>query len=162
MSTFSKLGFLSLVPLLMLSSLVTAASAEINWNAPESYSDIRASGKGTSSGFQRQLFSQLERHIASLAKALPEDQVLTLDVTDVRLAGNLRPARGTEMVRVIQSNNYPAKMSFSYKLTDKAGTSLMQGEETITSSTADVRTGQNESWGVEKNMLTSWFNKTFK
>lgn len=162
MNIIIKPSFLALLPLLLLSGIVIAATTEVNWINPESYSDIRSSGSGTNKGFQRQFFSQMERHIASLASSLPEDHALALEVSDVRLAGHLRSVRGTEMVRVIRNNNYPAKITFSYNLTDKAGTSIKKGDETITSSTADVRMGQNESWGVEKRMLTHWFNKTFK
>lgn len=145
-----------------LSGIATAADVEVNWNDPGSYSDIRQASSDTKNSFNRRVSSQLEGHIAKLAKALPEDQRLIIDFTNVALAGNVDAVRGTDSVRVVQGNNYPAKLAFDYFLSDAAGNVLKQGSEDLRSSTATVRTARDEAFGIEKKMLTNWFKKTFK
>ena len=148
--------------LIAFSSLATAASLELNWGSPEGYSDIKPGSSSTQRGFNKQLSSQLERHMAKLARELPEDQKLTMNFTDIQLAGNVDPVRGTDSVRIVQGNRYPAKMRFSYTLTDASGNTLKSGDESLSSTTSDVRTANKESFGVEKKMLTRWFNNTLK
>lgn len=142
--------------------LATAASVEVNWVDPDSFKDIRQSSSDTTQSFQNRVSSQFERHITKLARALPEDQVLVMDFTNVALAGNVDAVRGTDTVRVVQGNQYPARLAFDYTLKDASGNILKQGSENLKSTTGTVRTAKSTAFGIEKKMLTNWFNKTLK
>ena len=142
--------------------LVVAAEVEINWVDPASYSDIMMSSSDTKKAFDKRVSSQLEGHMAKLAKALPDDQKLVMNFTNVALAGNIDPVRGAETARVVQGNRYPAGFAFDYMLQDASGNVLKQGSENLKSSTGTVRTAKPGAYGIEKKLLTDWFNKTFK
>ncbi len=154
-----------ILPLTMAFSFTgfaAAASVEVNWNDPDSYSDIRHASSDTKKSFRERVFSQLEGHISKLAKALPEDQKLIMDFTNVDLAGNVGPVRTTDTVRVVQGHRYPARLAFDYTLKDTPGNVIRQGSEHLTSSIGITRTTKTEAFGIEKKMLTNWFKKTFK
>lgn len=154
-----------ILPLAMVFSfhgLATAASVEVNWLDPDSYKDIRHAGSDTKKSFRERLFSQLEGHVAKLAKGLPEDQKLVVDFTDVDLAGNVDPVGGADLVRVVQGNRFPAKLVFDYALKDASGSILQQGSENLKSSGGIVRPANKDAFGIEKNLLTNWFNETLK
>ena len=140
----------------------SAASVEVNWNDPDSYSDIRHASRDSKKSFRERVFSQLEGHITKLAKALPEDWKLTMDFTNVVLAGNVDPVRITDSVRVVQGHRYPARLAFDFTLKEASGNVLEQGSEHLTSSSGITRTTRTEAFGIEKKMLTDWFNKTLK
>jgi hypothetical protein len=69
---------------------------------------------------------------------------------------------GTDSVRVMQGNQYPARLAFDYTLKDASDNVLKQGSENLKSSTGTVRTAESGAYGVEKRLLTNWFNKTLK
>lgn len=144
-----------------LSSFATAASVEVNWNNPDSYSDIRQASLETKKSFTKRLFSELEAHIEQLTKTLPENEKLVMNFSNVRLAGNLENVRDMDQVRVIHEYDPPAKLAFSYTLKDASGNTLKQDDENLKSSTVIGRRITSEAFAIEKQMLTRWFKKTF-
>ena len=144
------------------SALAYAATAEITWTNYEKYRDIH-SGNSSRKSFRERLFSHFEKHFNQLAKKLPDNQVLKIQITDLDLAGDVYDG-GLDRIRVVKPL-YSPRMNFSYQL------------ETIDSSevdTAEVKLNdlnfminnrlryRHDFIGYEKKMLDDWFFKTFK
>ncbi|MBO9491032.1 DUF3016 domain-containing protein [Endozoicomonas sp. G2_1] len=147
---------------LLASNFSFAATAEVEWNEPEKYRDIRA-GNETRKHFQNRVFKQLGDHFSKLAEQLPEGQTLKVKVTDVDLAGDVNFG-GMNQVRIIKRVFSP-RLEFSYQLLDK------QNQE-VTASDVDLKDlgfldnhlklrYRNRSFGYEKQMLDDWFSETF-
>jgi len=154
-----------ILPLAMAFSFpgfAAAASVEVIWNDPASYSDIAKASSDTKQSFDRRISSQLEEHLAKLARELPDDQKLIITFKNIKLAGNVDAVRGTDTVRVVQGNRYPAQLEFDYILSDAAGEVLKQGSENLKSTGATIRTASPGAFGIEKKLLTNWFKKTLK
>lgn len=141
---------------------VFAAESEVTWTNPDKYRDVKANQSQSNKKFKENTFKQLEKHFAKLASKLPEGQKLSIDVTDVDLAGDVN-AGGIERIRIIK-DVYSPRMKFSYELTDSTGKSLVADEINLkdmsfmTNSRLKYR---NDSLGYEKKMLDDWFAKTF-
>ncbi|QBY03899.1 DUF3016 domain-containing protein [Thalassotalea sp. HSM 43] len=157
--------FISVICATMLvSTYAMAGQAKVNWVDPDSYTDIEP-GDEPRSRFEARVFKELEEHIAELAAKLPEGQTLTMDITNVDLAGDVRYMVGPNnaTIRVIEDLYFP-KMRFKYQLTDASGAKLSSGEEHIKDMGFFNSPGSgmhHENFKYEKVMLTDWFKETF-
>jgi len=147
---------------LLLSPNTFAASSEVTWTDYKSYRDIHE-GNGGRKQFRERIFKDFEKHFAELAATLPEGQTLTIEVTDVDLAGDTHLG-GINRTRVVK-HMYPPRMNFSYKLVDAEG-KVIQSDEVILKD-MNFMSGtslkyRNKSLGYEKKMLDDWFDDTFK
>ena len=158
---FDTLKSLTFALLLATSGHLIAAPIEINWNNPETFKRNHPSGTESKKSFDASLESSMERHLHNQSKHLPEDQKLVMNFTEFTLAGRVVLGRNGQRVRVDKNNTYPAKISFSYQLLDSAGKTLLEGEENLRSKSTRM-TKQHTSYAVEKDLLDSWFKKTFK
>ena len=143
--------------LILSTHSVFSASVSIDWVNPDNYADIKNPTSQGRKAYRERVFGNLESQLAELAKQLPEDQQLTISVTDLKLAGRLRGNK----VRV-DPYVYPPRISFSYQLSDSQGMSLKQGEENLTGQRSSAPKGHSAndvSFYYEKAMLTDWFNK---
>ena len=114
----SALSFLSVAPMAL------AAESEITWNEVDDYRDLRPGNLSTKKKFQEHFFSDIEEHVAKLAVTLPEGQKLSMTVTDVDLAGDVRIGSMSE-VRIVK-NIYHPRIEFSYKLTNADGSMVVE------------------------------------
>jgi hypothetical protein len=147
---------------LLLSPTSFAASSEVTWTDYKSYRDIHE-GNGGRKQFRERIFEDFEKHFAQLAATLPEGQTLTIDVTDVDLAGDTHVG-GINRMRVIK-HMYSPRMNFSYKLVAADG-NVIQSEDVVVKdmnfmSNTNLKY-RNKSLGYEKKMLDDWFDETFK
>lgn len=153
------------VALSMVSVVGQAAQVEVNWQTPEKYTDIRPANQSRS-GFHKQVFAQLEKHLNKLAEALPDDQKLSITVTNVDLAGQVWPAsfvglsRAGGDIRVIKNIDIP-RLHFSYTLTAADGT-VLQGDEVELKDMSfldrDLGIRKSDAFRYEKRMLSEWFD----
>jgi len=104
----------------------------------------------------------LARHLQALgARWLPDGQQLKIDVLDLNLAGELRPARraAVDQVRIARGGADVPQIKVRYTLSE-GGRVLMSGEETV-SDLDYLRHGTDiglwEPLRNEKRMLDSWF-----
>lgn len=148
--------------LLLVVPVTQAGLSEVTWTEPDSYVDIRH-GTESKKSYQKHVFTNLEKHIAEIAEKLPEGQTLKMDFKDVDLAGDVR--FGTmDRIRVVK-DMYSPRLEFSYKVVDKDGNVISEGEENIRD--MNFLYGQplkykNESFGYEKKILDDWFKDTFE
>ena len=104
----------------------------------------------------------LSDYLQGLAKQLPDDQQLSLEVLDVDLAGELL-FHGAQELRVLRGGADWPRIQLRYTLT-RDGRTLKSGEAQI-SDLAYLYTlrGRAEFYGdlaYEKHMLQGWFQKT--
>ncbi|MDP7592145.1 MAG: DUF3016 domain-containing protein [Litorilituus sp.] len=139
-----------------------AASSEVTWTNPDKYRDIR-SGNETRKHFRERTFKNFEKHFTKLAKRLPEQQKIKIDVTDVDLAGDIL-AGGIERLRVIKEI-YSPRLMFSYQLIDASGNLVKEEKVKLKDMSFMMHSNlkyRNDSLGYEKKMLDDWFFDTFK
>ena len=134
----------------------------IEWHNPKKFRDLDSS-LGLQSRFEQHFFDVMTKNINKEAvKILKPDQKLIMTVTDVDLAGDLRPTFGATSndIRIVK-DVYPPRIKFSYK--------VMQGETVVVSGEEKLRdmnflhgiTRSNQRpYEYETEMMRSWFKKT--
>jgi hypothetical protein len=136
-----------------------AAEVTVHYVQPDKFADMPFEP------WEREdVMKQLTDHFNRLGKRLPADQVLTIDVLDVDLAGRIIPnLRNGRDIRVMRGEADWPHMRLRY--------SLQQGGNTIASGDADIsdmaymqhinRYSDGDPLRFEKQMLDDWFEKTF-
>ncbi|GAA4871388.1 DUF3016 domain-containing protein [Ferrimonas pelagia] len=133
------------------------------WQEPENYKDVRT-GSGVQSRYQNHVFATLGKHLQKRVTPLLQDgDKVTFTVTDLDLAGDVRPSFGrtSNDIRIVKSI-YPPRMAFSYQVIDGSGEAIAQGEEDLRDMGFDTRSAgryQNESLRYEMHMLDDWIRK---
>ena len=135
-----------------------AATVEVRYVEADNFTDI-----GRSPWDRERALKALTAHLQKLGQTLPEPQTLRLDVTDVDLAGDIRPW-GWHEVRVLRGQADWPLITLRY--------TLLEGERTLKS--GEVRlsdlaymqslTGRDrpgDELAVEKRMVRRWFADTF-
>ncbi|MFZ6656618.1 DUF3016 domain-containing protein [Undibacterium sp. TJN19] len=144
-----------------LSGQVSAGEVRVSWQEPEKFTDIRPSNE-RASDFQSRLIKEFDQMFAELAKKLPDGYQWDVTVTDVDLAGDVRPFfhASYNEIRVIKELYWP-RMSFNFELKDAQGNSVASGKEDIKDMAFLMRTnipsGHN-SFQYEEQMLRDWFH----
>lgn len=170
LSTFSCMSFAAVLGMASSALPSHAAEVKITWKDPESFSDVRPSNESRVR-FRERTLSELEAHIVELGSTLPENQVLSMTVTNVDLAGEVWPSQfvgfgnsGASDIRVIKRIDIP-RMSFSYTLSDADGKVLASEDEVklkdMDFMESGIRRYRSESLSYEKAMLDDWFADTF-
>lgn len=140
---------------------VYAAEVEVKWSNSDKYSDIDA-GNGLKKQFQERTFKSFEKHFAKLAKLLPENQKLVLNITNVDLAGDVNYG-GIDRVRVVKDIYFP-RLKFSYQLLSANNTEIKAADVSLkdmgflTHSRLKYR---SKPLSYEKGMVDKWFKNTF-
>lgn len=146
--------------------LTNAASVVVTWENPEKYTDVHPSNESRVK-FRERTFKALETYFGKLAEKLPADETLTINVTNLDLAGQVWPssfvfgnATGAD-VRIIKRVDIP-RMTFSYTLKDANGKARKSAEVKL----KDMgfidnprRIAQNDFLDYEKVMLRDWFRE---
>lgn len=146
----------------MMATQAQAGEVKVTWQEPEKFTDIRP-GNESKSGFQARMIKELDQIFADMAKKLPDAYQWDVTVTDVDLAGDVRPFfRNTvDDIRVIKDLYWP-RMTFSFNLKDEKGKSIASGTENIKDMNFLMRSGLatgNSSFRYEEQMLRDWFAK---
>lgn len=138
-----------------------AATSEVNWINVDKFQDIRA-GDQHKGKFEQRTFAAFEQHFAKLAAKLPADQVLTISVTNIDLAGDVNHG-GRNRYRLMQDIYFP-KMKFSYQLLDSNKQKISSGQANIKDPNFLMQPSlkyRNTFLGYEFHMLDKWFYKSF-
>jgi len=140
---------------------VQAADVNVTWKNPEKYRDIYPSTQGKKH-FRESTFKALENHLLKLAKTLPESQTLTIEVTDVDLAGDVHSS-GLRQIRVIKELYFP-RIKFSFELINAEKSIIQSGNVNLKDMNFMMRSRlryKNKTLGYEKQLLDSWFKDVF-
>lgn len=138
-----------LIALCMAPPLAQASgSVEVQWIDSERYSDA-----GRNSFDRERALTQLAVLIQGMGRLLPDGQTLKLEVTDLDLAGELRPWHGQEL-RVMRGGADWPRMSLRYTLS-AGGQTLRSGQAQLSDFNYLWRPLTQEL-GYEKRMLEQW------
>jgi hypothetical protein len=141
-----------------------AATVEVSWTDPQQFLDIRSNNGGQQS-FQASVMSELEQQFQHEAGTrLQEGQVLTIEVADVDLAGEIEffHANYPFGVRVVRNVDFP-QMTFSYELRDADGKLVKSGTEKLADLGFRFTTLMpldRSSLRYEKQMIKEWVEKS--
>lgn len=156
----------TLIPSLALAALAAstiapvalAGSVEVTFTHEATpFTDI-----GRSSHTQREALAALRQHFEALGKRLPDAQKLSIEVTDVDLAGEEHWTRHATDLRVLRGRADWPRIELKYTLTE-GGRTLRQGSESI----ADMAylfsshgIAPDKPYAYERRMIDRWFVDT--
>ena len=150
------LGTLAVVMVLSVCAPAQAAgSVEVHWLAPETFSDA-----GRNALDRERTLADLELLIKQLGAQLPDGQTLTLDVSDVDLAGEIMPGRLHD-IRVLRDRADWPRMKLHFTL--RAGATVLKAGEAQLADMGYMH-GPPASGGYvfEQRMIERWFKSEFK
>ncbi|QIZ78629.1 DUF3016 domain-containing protein [Ferrimonas lipolytica] len=133
------------------------------WQEPENYRDVDATS-GVQSRYQNHVFAKLGKHMQEqITPKLQTGEKITVTVTDLDLAGDVRPTFGatTNDIRVVKSV-YPPMIHFTYQLNNGDGEVLQQQKVELRDMSFDsggLQRNRHESLHYEMNMLDDWVKK---
>ena len=136
-----------------------AGSAEVSFVRPERFADA---GRGHDAA---QVQATLSAHLAGLAaRYLPASQTLTVEFSDIDLAGELRPvARSGQELRVLRGQADWPRLDLHYSLSEK-GQVIASGDEHLVDMAYLQRGGASHDSGAlpyEQRLLSEWFTQRF-
>lgn len=153
----AALAVLAAVALVALAGPAQAAGKlEVKFVEPQQFRDA-----GRSAVEREHTLGLLAAHLGTLAQRLPEGQVLRVEVLDVDLAGELRPARGNEL-RVLRGGIDGPRLHLRWSLVE-GGRTLRSGDERL----ADPGLVPGRAFGpakegelaYERQLLSGWFEE---
>lgn len=151
------IGKVALAGLLALGAGAASAGVTVKYIESDKFSDLPFS-----SWEREDVLRDLSDYFAKLGKSLPPGQDLTIEVTDIDLAGREYPTRGARDLRVLKGTADWPVITLRYSLTEN-GQVLRSGDARI----ADMsylhrinRWSESERLRYEKTMIEDWFKKT--
>ena len=112
--------------------ITEAGVVKIEWQSPKDFRDIKTSTE-RQSRFETRLFNTLTKNINKQAeKSLKPGQTLHMQVTNLDLAGDMRPTFGATPgdLRIVK-DLYPPRATFSYTV-NEGDKVILAGDEKIT------------------------------
>lgn len=152
-------------PVLAATAFALAATAtqagvvEVAYERPERYSD---GGRGLEAS---QVQAALTRHLQALGESsLPQAQTLRITITEIDLAGEVRPHfRSAQDVRVLRGRADWPRIGLRYSLSE-AGRVIASSSETVVDMNylqSLPRVDVASAYPYEQRMLTRWFSGRF-
>lgn len=114
---------------------------------------------GRSSWDIKETTDTLADHFKTYAKRLPANQTLKVEITDIDLAGELRPTRAAQEIRVLRGRADWPRISLRYTLTEN-GRVLRSGEAKVDDMAymmQPLRGHAGSALAYERRMLDDWF-----
>ncbi len=141
--------------------LPLTADVVVNWVNSENYRDAKDSALDTVKGRQSVL-ADLQRFIEERSEKFTQAGYrLEFNITELDLEGEYEPWRGIRFndIRIIK-DIYPARIEFSYKISDSDGRVVTEGEARL-SSFGDFPpfTTSWEQYAYTKELLRNWFSQ---
>ncbi|MGL5048134.1 MAG: DUF3016 domain-containing protein [Shewanella sp.] len=135
---------------------------KIVWQSPKDFRDIKSSGE-VQSRYEKRLFEILTANInKEAAKILKSNQTLDMIITDVDLAGDMRPTFGATAndLRIVK-DIYPPRMTFSYQVMENDKV-IIAGDEKRSDMgfMGGIQSLSDKPFMYETKMLTDWLKKT--
>ncbi|MES2262894.1 MAG: DUF3016 domain-containing protein [Pseudomonadota bacterium] len=156
----SHLAKIALAAVLLLPAAGAAwAGTTVTYTDPEQFADIPFS-----IAERERVLKELSAHFAKLGAQLPPGQDLTINVTDVDLAGRMTfSRRGNQEIRLLTGGADWPRIHLQYR--------LESGGQLVGSGDADLSDmmylnhlnfySMGETLRYEKQMIDEWFSKTF-
>jgi hypothetical protein len=147
----------------------------IAWHEPQKFRDVKHPTMSRKR-YRESVFKELESYFEELTEALPDGQVLNINVTELDLAGTVQTQSMAGLslysqnsfsdmneYRIMRNIDIP-RMTFSYTLKDEKGQLIQQDEVALKDLNYLTRVNtirKSTSLRYEKSMISSWFEKTF-
>jgi hypothetical protein len=140
-----------------------AAKANIEFEKPESFTDA---GRPFPASARLESLPLLREHLVKeAARRLPADQVLSVWITDVDLAGQYEPGgSGVRDIRIVK-DIYPPRIDLRFRLAGADGSTLKEGTRELRdygflSSGGPV--DRTDNLRYENAMLDRWLEEEFR
>lgn len=135
-----------------------AGQVEVRYTQPDDFADAGRSGSD-----RDRTMAALTAHLQRLAQRLPEGQTLRLEITDIDLAGEIRPW-GWHELRVLNGRADWPRLALRYTLQE--GQRTLQAGDVQLSDLAYMqglgpRERPNQELPYEGRMVRRWFEETF-
>ncbi|AZG74742.1 DUF3016 domain-containing protein [Shewanella livingstonensis] len=135
---------------------------KIEWQNPKDFRDIKTSNE-LQSRFENRLFETLTKNINKQAeKILKPGQTLQMTVTNLDLAGDMRPTFGATPgdLRIVK-DLYPPRATFSYSISE-ADKVIVAGDEKITDMSFMYNSHRfnDRPFQYETTLFTDWLQKS--
>ena len=157
LATTTTAALLALPTLLALGASAAAHAAgtvEVRWLQPERFSDV-----GRNAMDRERTLASLAEILKQLGTQLPDGQTLTLDVSDVDLAGEIAPGRLRD-IRVLRDRADWPRMDLHFTLS--AGSTLLKsGSAQLADMGYMHGPPANGGYVYEQRMIERWFKSTF-
>lgn len=150
---------IAMLLIIALPSVVHAGEAQVKWHDFNDYRDVRPSNQ-TKGSYHKHIANSIEKHIAKLAEQLPKDYMLSIEVTDIDLAGDVRFG-GVNEIRVVKPIHFPL-IEFNYELKDDKGNIINEENDVELKDMSfmdKIKMGRDEAFYYEKRLLTEWFGE---
>jgi hypothetical protein len=156
----------SLILTCLLMTSITPAIAgtvTVSFIHPDTYTDASLSG-GYGTKADQWTLGEIGRYLESLGGGLGPQQVLTLDVLNVDLAGKIEWWRRNAYDLRILRDVYPPRFALHYRLAE-GGRTLLEGEATVVDpnylANPALYFKPSDPLRFEKAMLGEWFQARF-
>lgn len=132
----------------------------VQFDQPEKFTDVRHTSFKSDKPEQAYL-DTLKEHLEQRApRYLADDQTLSITFTDIDMAGDFEPWRGSDYdhVRVVK-DIYPPRLNFTYKVTDASGAVVKEGSEKLIELGFQIHgspVNSQDNLRYEKAMLDNW------
>ncbi|MFD2167655.1 DUF3016 domain-containing protein [Thalassotalea euphylliae] len=143
-----------------LSPISYASIVDISWSNADKYRDLKSVTE-TKAKIQKRFFKEIHAHLNELGTSLPHKFTLSIDVTQVDLAGRIDMVNG-QQIRIVRDMYYP-NMILTYRLKDAEG-KVIQSQESKLKGRNFLRQANrldDDAFKHEKYMITDWFEKEF-
>ena len=154
--------FFSMLMCIGMVGYAQAAQVKVNWQDPDKFTDIRPTNE-TRDAFRQRLFDALDEVFRDNAKALPENYLLEINVTNLDLAGDtnvLHPNNGHD-IRLIKDIYWP-RMSLQFSLKNDSGAVVSEGKANLSDMsflfTHRIVTSHT-GFEYEERMINNWFKE---
>lgn len=162
-----KIHFLVFIGLasLQIQSL-QASEVNVEWLEPSTFRDIRTADAGQKRFAARVLNELSQQFQDSGLEYLPGNQTLSVEISDVDLAGRIDyPLWRTSGVRIVRDIDFP-RINFSYEILDETGSIVAAGEAEIKDVSfnfaSSVYPGSDrDGLFYEKKLIEDWFKNNF-
>ncbi|MFA9273288.1 MAG: DUF3016 domain-containing protein [Candidatus Aquirickettsiella gammari] len=152
----------ALFALTCYSNFAAAGEVKVNWGKLDDFTEI-SPGHETKEHFRERLKKEFEDVFAALAKKLPDGYQLTVNISDIDLAGDIRPGASfsVSQIRIMREIYWP-RMNFSYELRNTQQEVIAQAKEELRDMDylhrVRIPSGRT-SFEYEEKMLNDWFKK---
>lgn len=146
----------TLMSFVVSSAALAAGSVQVNFVEPDKFSDA---GRGAYD--VERTTKAFDEHFKALGQRLPDGQSLRLQVTDIDLAGELRPSRNGSEIRVLRGRADWPRVAMRYELVHD-GRMLKSGEAKVSDMAyqqASLGLHRGEAYAYEFRMLDRWFSE---
>ena len=135
-----------------------AGRVELSFQEPEKFADI-----GRSAADRDRTLSGLRAHYERYAARLPDGRTLTVEITNVDLAGEIRPTGRGDELRVLRGEADWPRITLSYTLSEN-GRPPATGSERLSDMAYMLSGGSRDAGELycERRMLDRWFAKTIQ